>query len=287
METSQVVPQVNTVAPPSNDVQGAPQISIQPKASDISQNVPLAEQPNLPVINQGAPLASQSSTSDLGLIPSDIVAQLVQSPGQAQDSSTSALVAKEIKPVISETGSVAEGRDKAQQMNQAEVKTKKINEFEMPKEHPLHDLYADLDKQVAAKDVTLQQEMIAERRNQTLEEMEEEAYGWEITSFISNLLVVVSWLLAIAALVYPFIVKSTVPSTGQSPSFIIFTATIMFLLVATILTIWAKIKLLFKLITRLLFVIYLILFILVALKSAGILHSTFAPLDVLLVKLKF
>ncbi len=160
-------------------------------------------------------------------------------------------------------------------------------DFNVAPTHPLHDLYSSLEKQAAHGDLMVQQEIAAERRHQSLDQIEQEALGWKITGYVTSILMVISWLLAVASFVYPFISNAAADEKSRSISFTLFIVTILFLLTGTILSIWVKSPKTIKLITWSFFILFVLLFVVVSLKSSGMMKGQIPILDLWLSRLAF
>lgn len=141
---------------------------------------------------------------------------------------------------------------------------------EVRKKHPLTDLYQHIEDMTKNSQLMIEQEAEAERRHQTLEQMKDEALGWQLTGKIANILMIFSWVLAGISLLFPYIFKSSKSGSGSSPDFILFIISIMFLLTCTILSFWITTNKKFKTVTWAVFLFFVLIFILIAMKTGGL-----------------
>ncbi|MDO8513123.1 MAG: hypothetical protein Q7S37_01340 [bacterium] len=153
--------------------------------------------------------------------------------------------------------------------------------------HPLSDLYANLEKMAVSSQLLGEQEMEAERRHQTVEEMYSEALGWQITGKIAHIMMFFSWFLAIVSLLFPLIFKIDSNEQGLSIDFILFVVAIMFLLACTILSFWVRSAVLMKSITWFMFLVFIMIFILISLHSGGYIGDNIPILDAFLNRFSF
>lgn len=158
-------------------------------------------------------------------------------------------------------------------------KPKDSKEIEEPKKvhpkHPLADLYGNLEVMSKNAQAMMENELEAQRRHESLEEMQSEKLGWQITGKVTNVLMILSWVMAIISLFFPTFFKGVQfqNTGGLSVDFIMFIVTIMLLLTCTILTFWINTHKVLKIVTWCVFVFFVSIFVLISLHSGGVISD--------------
>ena len=148
--------------------------------------------------------------------------------------------------------------------------------------NPLADLYGNLERMAKNSQLVLEQEMQASRGNQSYDQMKDEALGWQITGRVTNVLMIISWVLATVSLFFPVIFKNIKSEKGLSVDFGLFIVTIMVLLTCTILSFWVHSHKIVKTVTWCVFVFFVFIFVLISLKSGGVIGGDIPVMNVFL-----
>lgn len=155
-----------------------------------------------------------------------------------------------------------------------------------PVKHPLYDLYSDLEKNSRYNSLMMEQEREAERRHQSLEQYQDEIYGWQITARIANISMVASWVMALVSFFFPAFFKVDQKET-LSADFILFVSTVLFLMACTVLSFWVKAIRAFKIVTWVVFLLFVVIFILISLYSSNILKGDIPFVDIFMKRFNF
>ncbi len=157
-----------------------------------------------------------------------------------------------------------------------------VQKEEIKAKNPLADLYQHIEDMSKNSQIILDQELEAQRQHKTVEQMRDEALGWQITGKITNVLMIFSWVMAVISLFFPYIFKVKSSDKGFSADFILFIVTIMILLVCTILSFWITSNKVVKMVTWGIFVFFVLIFILISFKSGGVIGNDIPVMNVFL-----
>lgn len=147
------------------------------------------------------------------------------------------------------------------------------SKFEMAESHPLKNLYTTLAKSQMQSDLLIQQEMEAEKRHATLEQLKQEAYGWRVLGIVAVVMMVLSWIISLTFFLLPNLISESNMEKKSMFISVYFVGDLMFLIACSILSLWIKTKLAIKVITWILSGVFVILMAIVALKATGVIKE--------------